>query len=260
MKIYESPCVRKNKGLFDLTGDAVFRFRISLLNIYFWNILAIAFFCIKFLPEFAEFTLTGRIMISASAVIVFLITTQINFIRHIVCISVSFLWSVLIAQTLNYYFDIDQNTQMTIYIVVTIAFYIWHLLFMENPFNIISKVAVDAPTEFSPDVKYVPNYIPFTDNKNFGSYISQYFNDKNNYVTERCTDFENTLSKSEKPNVSVILKEYHNAKENFDIHINKIIADCNCEYLTNDAAKIQIDEACDKFLLKVNSLISELGE
>lgn len=241
-------------------GGTLFRFKISLFNIYFWNVLAIVFFCIKFLPEFTEITLLNRIIISIVTVIIFLITTQINFIRHIICIAVSFLWSILIAQTLEYYFNIGTDSKIVIYIVVTIVFYIWHLLFMENPFNIISKVAVEAPTEFSPNVQYVPNYIPFTDDKNSGSYITQYFNDKNNIVNNLCEEFERKLSKSNNPNSDKLMSEYEKSIKAFNIQINKIISDCNCEYLTNNAAKIQIDEVCDTVLIKIQSLINALKE
>ena len=238
----------------------MFRFRISLLNIYFWNIIAIVFFCIKFLPEFAEITLLNRIFISAAAVVIFLITTQINFIRHIICIFVSFLWSILIAQTFEYYFNIGDSAKITIYIFITIVFYIWHLLFMENPFNIVSKVAVEPPTEFSSNVKYVPDYIPFTDDKNSGSYITQYFKDKNIAINNICGEFENELSKSNDEKSSVIIDEYNKLMQNFNTQINKIITDYNSKKLTNDTAKIQIDETCGGVLIKLKSLINALKE
>ncbi len=214
-------------------------FKFSLLNIYFWNVTAIFFFCIKFLPEYCDLELKFRILTAAGVTAVYLITMQITFVRHLVSIGLSLMWSFLLVKTLDYYFNVDNNIQIAVLAVSTVIFYIWHLMFMENPFNIIGKVSIEAPSEFSDQVQYIPAYIAYNRKDSKGSYITRYANQKKAHIEVDLEAMRKKFNDAEEYNT--MTRMIHSCL----IEIDRVTDDFNNLRISKEEAINSINEICE---------------
>ena len=239
--------------------------KVSLLNIYVWNVLAIVFFCIKILPQFYDIELNNRILIALGLVVFYAVLTQIKIVRQLICAALSFMWGILISQTLVYYFGISDTLKWTVTAVITVVFYLWHLIYMENPFNIISAVSIELPKHFSPDVNYVPQYNPLTESEKSGNYATQYLNEKKKLISAKEKSLAEKIEAAKRTDVDRsiienIVREHNFNMKKFYEDAEKILKDCFEKNPGDKTAAAGIDLIYNDIIEKTGVLESKIGE